>query len=315
MNFIKYALILNLIITIGACSMDDKNLKNNLKLNELNAQERRVIIDKGTESPYSGQYWNSNGKGTYTCRQCNYSLYKSTDKFDSRCGWPSFDDEIPGAVRRQLDADGQRTEILCAHCGGHLGHVFEGELLTDKNIRHCVNSISIQFVPDSIDSSSSNIGRALFASGCFWGTEYFMQAAKGVIKTTVGYTGGHTVNPTYKEVCTGSTGHAETVEVLFDKSKTNFEELAKLFFETHDPAEVNRQGPDIGSQYRTAIFYTDDDQKDIALKLKAILEKKGLKVATEITKSTAFYKAEDYHQQYYKNNGKRPYCHFYTKRF
>lgn len=157
--------------------------------------------------------------------------------------------------------------------------------------------------------------RAIFASGCFWGTEYYFQRAPGVISTRVGYTGGHTPNPSYREVCYGKTGHAEAVEVLYDPEQTSYEEMARLFFETHDPTQINRQGPDIGEQYRSAIFYLDDAQKATAERLIATLREKGYDVATEVTEASAFYPAEDYHQKYYENNGQSPYCHVYTKRF
>ena len=161
-----------------------------------------------------------------------------------------------------------------------------------------------------------NYKRALFASGCYWGTEYYMQQAEGVISTTVGYTGGHVANPTYREVCTGTTGHAETVEVVYDPELTDFETLARLFFETHDPTQVNRQGPDIGTQYRSALFYLDEEQKNIAEKLVKELEEKGYDVATEITEAGPFYQEQkDYHQDYYQKTGGTPYCHAYTKRF
>ncbi|MFL5729177.1 MAG: peptide-methionine (S)-S-oxide reductase MsrA, partial [Cytophagaceae bacterium] len=156
---------------------------------------------------------------------------------------------------------------------------------------------------------------AIFASGCFWGTEYYLQQAKGVISTDVGYTGGTKENPTYKEVCTGRTGHAEAVQVIFDPSKTSYEELAKLFFETHDPTQRNGQGPDIGTQYRSAIFYRNEEQKKTAEALIATLKKKGYDVATEVTKAGTFWKGENYHQNYYENNGSSPYCHIYKKKF
>jgi peptide methionine sulfoxide reductase msrA/msrB len=161
----------------------------------------------------------------------------------------------------------------------------------------------------------SKMERALFASGCFWGTEYYMRRAKGVVQTTVGYAGGYVENPTYRQVCTGTTGHAEVTEVYFDPAETSYEEVCKIFFETHDPGQVNRQGPDIGTQYRSAIFYFDDTQKVVAEKLIAQLRGKGLKVATEVTRFTNFYAGEEYHQDYYEYKGSTPYCHFYAKKF
>ncbi len=288
--------------------------ENTVKLNPLNAEETRVIVKKGTEMPFTGEFNKHKEVGTYICRQCDAPLYRSADKFESGCGWPSFDDEIPGAVKRTVDADGYRTEITCARCGGHLGHVFEGEQFTAKNTRHCVNSISLKFVPASA-TSDVKTERAYFAGGCFWGTEYLLQQAPGVISTRVGYMGGRTDNPTYKEVCYTETGHAEAVEVVFDPTKTDYETLAKLFFEIHDPTQVDRQGPDVGDQYRSEVFYVDDNQKAITEKLIGVLNGKGLKVATKLSMAGTFWEAEDYHQDYYNKTGKEPYCHIYTKRF
>ncbi|MCP5048659.1 MAG: peptide-methionine (S)-S-oxide reductase MsrA [bacterium] len=162
---------------------------------------------------------------------------------------------------------------------------------------------------------SKKTERAIFASGCFWGTEYHLQKKEGVLSTTVGYIGGHKDNPTYREVCSKTTGHAEAVEVIYDPSKVSYETLARLFFETHDPTQVNRQGPDIGDQYRSEIFYVNEEQKETGQKLIDILKTKGYKVATKLTKATKFWPGEGYHQDYYDKKNGTPYCHFYKKRF
>jgi peptide methionine sulfoxide reductase msrA/msrB len=159
------------------------------------------------------------------------------------------------------------------------------------------------------------VEKAYFAGGCFWGTEHLFKKLEGVTSTRVGYMGGHKINPTYKEVCGGQTGHAEAVEITFDPEKTNFEMVARFFFEIHDPTQTNRQGPDIGEQYRSAVFFIDENQKLTAQKLIDELKAKGYKVVTEIIKADRFWDAEDYHQDYYEVTGKAPYCHFYQKRF
>ncbi len=286
-----------------------------MKFNSLTEQEQYVILNKGTERPFTGEYTDKFDKGTYICKQCNAPLYESDSKFHSGCGWPSFDDEIKGAVKKTVDADGSRTEITCANCGGHLGHVFYGEGLTDKNTRHCVNSISMLFLEGKVVASDKKTAQAIFAGGCFWGVEYYFQHAKGVISTKVGYIGGAKENPTYKEVCSHTTGHVEALEVTFDPSQTSYEELTKLFFEIHDPTQANGQGNDVGPQYLSEIFYFDDAQKATCEKLIAQLQIKGYKVATKLRKATKFWPAEDYHQQYYEKEGGTPYCHRRVSRF
>jgi peptide methionine sulfoxide reductase msrA/msrB len=302
--------IFNIILLIPLINI----AQSNMNYNKLTPEEEYVIIKKGTEMPGTGKYLDNKETGTYTCKQCDAPLYRSEDKFDSHCGWPSFDDEIEGAVIRIPDRDGMRTEIECARCGAHLGHVFLGEGFTDKNTRHCVNSISMNFVPAQ-QNVQVKTDSAIYAGGCFWGVEYYMQQKKGVISVTSGYIGGHTDHPTYKEVCNNNTGHAEAVKVVFNPSLVNYEELTRLFFEIHDPTQVNGQGPDIGNQYRSEIFYLDENQKKVAENLIQILKNKGYKVATKVTKATTFWPAEDYHQDYYEHKGTLPYCHGYTKRF
>jgi peptide methionine sulfoxide reductase msrA/msrB len=157
--------------------------------------------------------------------------------------------------------------------------------------------------------------RAIFAGGCFWGMEYYFKRATGVISTSVGYTGGHKKNPSYQEVCSHTTGHAEAIEVTYDPISTTYSEIARLFFEIHDPTQVDRQGPDVGSQYRSEIFYLNDSQKEIAERLILELQAKGYRVVTKVTKATEFWPAERYHQDYYTKTGGAPYCHRYTKRF
>lgn len=179
----------------------------------------------------------------------------------------------------------------------------------------CGQSNTGQTSSENFHSTMEKTEHAIFASGCFWGTEYFMQRIPGVISTTVGYTGGHVDNPTYAQVCTKTTGHYEAVLVEYDPSQTDYETVAKMFFETHDPTQENGQGPDIGPQYRSAIFYGNASQKEIAEKLIAQLEDKGLQIATKVLPEAVFWPAEDYHQDYYNHKGDLPYCHGYRKLF
>jgi len=281
----------------------------NTDYNDLTAEEKAVIIDKGTEAPFKGFYTDYKEKGLYICKQCSKPLFWSDSKFDSRCGWPSFDDEINKAISYHPDPDGRRTEIVCSNCGAHMGHVFEGEGYTEKNKRHCVNSISMNFIPEG------EIGKAVFAGGCFWGVQHFFNGIPGVYTSRVGYTGGRKENPSYKEVCNSDTGHLEAIEISYNREAISYEELAKLFFEIHDPTQTNGQGPDLGEQYLSAVFYKNDEQRETAEKLIGILKDKGYDVATELIETSVFWEAEDYHQFYYEKKGSTPYCHFYTKKF
>lgn len=301
------------LLTVATTSSRSDAIKNNgEEHNALTAEERAVIENKGTEAPFSGTYYQHADEGTYLCKRCNAKLFLSDHKFESECGWPSFDDAISGSVKEVPDADGRRTEIVCANCGGHLGHVFRGEQLTDKNLRHCVNSVSLNFQEME---TFTEIASAYFAGGCFWGTEYYLQKEPGVISTAVGYMGGQTEDPDYKSVCDGQTGHTETVEVNYDPSLISYEKLARLFFEIHDPTQINGQGPDIGDQYRSAVFYASEQQRQTIEQLIDLLQQKGYQVVTELLEADRFWPAEEYHQDYYDRTGHQPYCHFPREKF
>ena len=300
---------MKIIIIIFACilSMQNvtplkaQNIKDTITMKELTKEEEHVLINKGTELPFTGKYTNNKAQGVYLCKLCGAKLYLSEDKYDSKCGWPSFDDEIDGAIKREIDADGVRTEIMCAKCGAHLGHVFKGENHTLKNLRHCVNSISMVFKP------TEEI--AIVAGGCFWGVEHLMQKQEGVISAISGYIGGEVENPTYEQVSDKSTGHAEAVKITFDPTVIDFERVVQLFFEVHDSTQEDGQGPDLGPQYRSEIFYTSDEQKEIAEKVIAELKEKGYDVKTKVTEAKTFNVAEERHQDYYERKGTEPYCH------
>lgn len=274
----------------------------------------RIIKHKGTEMPFSGEYDDFYINGIYLCKQCNSILYRSMDKFNSGCGWPSFDDEIAGAIKKLPDADGRRTEILCDNCDGHLGHVFHGERKTKKDTRHCVNSLSMQFISfEKLLSQPEQYGldKIIIAGGCFWGIEYFYELETGVYATACGYIGGEVQNPTYNQVCTGNTGHAEAVAVIFDPNKTNLTKLLNLFFDIHNPMEKNKQGPDIGPQYRSAVFPKDDKQEELIQNyITQYNQNNNTDIATTIEHASEFWIAEDYHQKYFSSKNQAPSCHY-----
>ena len=273
---------------------------------------KRIICDKATEYPNSGSYNNPVGKGSYLCRRCGLALFRTASQFHSGCGWPSFDDDIIQAVKQVPDPDGRRTEILCERCDGHLGHVFIGEGFTSKNLRHCVNSASLDFVTDThvLDTEE-----AIVAGGCFWGVDHFLQQLPGVLEVEAGSTGGSVSEPTYEQICRGHTGHYEAVRVIFDTKKTTYHAIIKRFFEIHDPTDNMGQGPDRGSQYQSAIFCYNDEQVNDASLLMQALQVRGFAVATRLLDVQTFWPAEEYHQSYYSKNNKTPYCHRPEPRF
>jgi len=265
----------------------------------LTPEEKHILKYKGTETPFTGEYNEHFEPGIFICRACNNPLYESNTKFNSGCGWPSFDDEIEGAITHYEDLSGGRvrTEICCKKCDGHLGHVFVGEQITAKDTRHCVNSLSIRF------KAYSKLQRATFGAGCFWSVEKLFKATEGVYLSSVGYMGGDTNMPTYKEVCSGTTNHAEVVDLYFNAEKVSYTTLLNLFWENHNPTTLNRQGFDNGTQYRSIVFYHNDQQlKEVEQSINEQQKNWENEIVTQIIGSSTFFRAEEYHQNYLNKN-------------
>lgn len=282
----------------------------------LTPEQFRVMRKAGTEIPFSGKYNDHFQKGVYHCAGCGTPLFLSDTKYDHGTGWPSFTDpvdEINIEYREDLSLFMKRIEVRCAACGAHLGHVFDDG--PSPSHRHfCINSVALDFQPAPLNDEkkdSEEIDKpqiATFAAGCFWGVEDKFAKIPGVVRTSVGYTGGTVKNPTYQQVCQGNTGHAEAVHILYDPTIVTYTELLDAFFRLHDPTQVNRQGPDIGFQYRSAIFYHSEEQKQEAEEFIAKLEKSGrfrAPIATQIKPGSVFYRAEEYHQKFYEKLSKR----------
>ncbi|MGD9346042.1 MAG: bifunctional methionine sulfoxide reductase B/A protein [Candidatus Aminicenantes bacterium] len=288
----------------------------------LTPEQFRVLRKSGTERAFTGKYDDFFEEGIYTCGACGTPLFSSETKYDHGTGWPSFTaaiDESHVEYKADYSLMMKRTEVRCAVCGSHLGHVFDdGPPPTHKHF--CINSVALDFAPEDTVSAAASKGQennpekksvsktATFAAGCFWGVEYKFGQLKGVLSTAVGYTGGETKNPTYKQVCSDRTGHAEAIHIVYDPTKITYEELVDFFFKSHDPTQINRQGLDVGSQYRSAIFYHDDTQKNTALKVIEELNTSGRykkPIATQVVPYSEFYKAEEYHQKYYEKMRKK----------
>ena len=298
---------------------------------KLTSEQFAVTQQCGTEPPFRNAYWDNHKPGIYVDVVSGEALFSSIDKFDSGTGWPSFTQPIKGSEvveKKDSTLGTTRTEVRSKVADSHLGHVFE-DGPGPNGMRFCINSASLKFIPVE-EMDQAGYGQylepfvkaglvkpvthetAILAGGCFWGMEEIIRKIPGVVKTAVGYSGGTTPDPTYEEVCSGATGHAEAIEVVFDPAKLTYEGLLDYFFRMHDPTTLNRQHNDVGTQYRSAIFYTSDAQKQAAERVKAKWDKSGKfnrPITTEVSAASKFYSAEDYHQKYLVKHPDGYTCH------
>jgi len=289
--------------------------KNPDAIAALTPDQYRVTQRNGTERAYSGEFWLHDEPGIYVDVVSGEPLFASVDKFDSRTGWPSFTKPVDGrnvVTKRDFTMLFPRTEVRSAHGDSHLGHVFKDGPRNRGGLRYCINSAALRFVHRddleaqgysdyvtlfSKEDSMSEYKTAILAGGCFWGMQDLIRRQPGVVSTRVGYTGGRNDNATYRN----HPGHAEAVEIIYDPAQTDYRALLEYFFQIHDPSTKDRQGNDLGSSYRSAIFYVDDEQKQVALDTIADVDACGLwpgKVVTEVVPASDFWEAEPEHQDY-----------------
>jgi peptide methionine sulfoxide reductase msrA/msrB len=294
---------------------------------KLTPMQYRVTQEAGTEPPFNNEYWNEHRQGLYVDIVSGKPLFSSRDKFDSGCGWPSFTKPLAGEAvveKRDSSLGMVRTEVRSKDADSHLGHVFEDGPMDRGGLRYCINSASLRFVPvDALEKEELGAFLPLFgkaaptpkeeiatlAGGCFWGMEDLIRRQPGVVGIEVGYTGGTVAHATYEN----HAGHAEAVQIRFDPAKTSYEALLRFFFRIHDPTTLNRQGNDLGTSYRSAIFYHSEAQRQIAERVKAEVGASGKwqrPIVTEITAAGPWWKAEDYHQDYLVKHPGGYTCHY-----
>lgn len=344
-------LLLAFVLSGGGCSMkhdsnDTQNIREGARDRALRGRlsdvQYRVTQECGTEPPFANPYWDNNRPGLYLDVVSGEPLFASVDKFDSGTGWPSFVRPLTGApIAERVDASHGmvRVEIRNHSSGSHLGHVFDdGPQPTGK--RYCINSAALRFVPlerleeeglarylplfgsaPSPDQTNlamraqaeTQTGIAILAGGCFWGMQQILRSIPGVLATRVGYTGGMLENPGYDDLHDGRSGHAEAVRIEFDPDMLSYESLLEWFFRMHDPTTRNRQGNDIGSQYRSAIFVLSPAQRRMAEQVRARINANGRwagRVVTEIVDATRFWDAEEWHQEYLVKHPGGYTCHW-----
>lgn len=307
--------------------------KDDSAIAQLDNLQYQVTQQCGTEPPFNNAFWDNKEPGLYVDIVSGEPLFSSTDKFDSGTGWPSFTQpvEADNVTDHQDESLGMsRTEVRSRHGDSHLGHVFPDGPQDRGGLRYCINSASLRFIPaDKLEQEgygeyqhlfeakkATSEETAIVAGGCYWGMEELFRKQPGVLRTRVGFTGGHVPDVSYNDVKQGHTGHAEALEIVYDPQKTSYRELLEFFFIMHDPTTQNRQGNDVGDSYRSAIFCMNEEQARIATEVIKAFDASGKlpgPIVTEVVKAGPFYEAEPEHQDYLQHYPNGYTCHWVRK--